>query len=148
MRFSTVNKPSQRTYQSPRVRKTLNQHEEAGKRASDKSVPGNGQVRDVELGGEVWVGEAERLKEEGPWLWLDSGVGLRGECQKRRAIWFGEWMVAFLKREFNTKFEKFVKQRKKAVENIRERDLKIREICGELKLVPKENRIFHNFLER
>ena len=97
---------------------------------------------------EVWVDDLEQRKETGPWFWLDSGVGLGGELQKKRGIWFGQWMVRELKREFNRKFNEVIKERKRKVDQIREKDLKIREICGELKLVPPENKILHNFLER
>ena len=49
--------------------------------------------------GEIWREESEMEKEQGPWFWLDSGVGLRGETQKKRAIWLGEWMVRELKKD-------------------------------------------------
>jgi hypothetical protein len=133
--------------ESPRERKTRHV-EERNHRVSSKSMKGKRETGGSEVEGEVWREDAEKKREEGPWEWLESGVGLRGEMHKKRAIWFGEWMVGFLKEEFNKKFDEVIKQRKKAVDDIRERHLKIRDICGELKLVPGENNIFHNFLER
>lgn len=97
---------------------------------------------------EIWVDEAEHKRETGPWFWLDSGVEMGGELGKKRGIWFGRWMVRELQREFNRKFGEMVRERKRRVDQIREKDLKIKEICGELKLVPPENEILHNFLER
>jgi hypothetical protein len=134
--------------ESPRERQIIHQKTaEMGKRISGKSLL-SGRGEDSEINQDVWVDEQEQKRELGPWYWLDCGIGLRGEIQKRRGIWFGEWMIRELKKEFNVKFNQFVKQRKKKVDEIRERDLKIKEICGELKLIPPKNEIFHNFLER